>query len=57
MILQKRSTLLNKDQFTFERFDDCEVLYNEYTNLLLHMKICLLNRGRVLNRVFELKDK
>ena len=57
MMLQKWSTLLNKDQFTpriFKRL--CENLDKEHINLLLHTEIWWLSRGRVINRVFELKD-
>ena len=34
----------------------CENLDKEHINLLLHTEIRWLSRGRVLNRVFELKD-
>jgi hypothetical protein len=56
MMLQEWLTLLNKDQFTRECLKKpCENLDKEHINLLLHTEVRWLSRGRVLNRVFEVK--
>jgi hypothetical protein len=36
---------------------NCENLDKQHINLLRHIKIRCLSRGRVLNRVFELKGE
>jgi hypothetical protein len=57
MMLQKWLTLSNRDQFTPEWLKYCENLNKQHVNLLLHTVIQWLSRGRLLNRVFELKGE
>jgi hypothetical protein len=57
MMLQKWFTLSNTDQFTPECLKKCENLDKQHINLLLHIAIQWLSRGRVLNRVPELEGE
>jgi hypothetical protein len=56
VMLQKWLTLLNKEKFIRECLKNCENLDKEHINLP-RTEIWWLSRGRVLNRVFELKGE